>query len=146
MRLKILQVREAAGEVICSPNAVAEIMREEAKADREFFWVLHLNGKNRIIEKELVSIGSVISALVHPREVFKKAIILGATGIITCHNHPGGIPDPSPEDREIWKRLDEAGNILGISVLDHIIITASGRYYSHQAGRSFNNKKKEKGG
>lgn len=146
MKLKILHVKEASGEPIVSPDTVATIMNREAKADRECFWVLHLNGKNRVIEKELVSIGCATSAIVHPRETFKKAIILGAAGIITCHNHPGGIPDPSPEDREIWKRLDEAGKILAISVLDHIIITASGGYYSHQSGRSFNNSKKQKGG
>ena len=121
-------------------------MREEAKADRECFWVLHLNGRNRIIEKYLVGIGTLTNVLVHPREVFKKAIILGAAAIITCHNHPGGIPDPSPEVREIWNRLDEAGKILAISVLDHIIITASGGFYSHKSGRSFNNSTKEKGG
>jgi len=146
MKLKILQVREASGEVVSSPNIVAEVMREEAKADRECFWVLHLNGRNRIIEKEVVTIGCATNVVVHPREVFKKAILLGATGIITCHNHPGGIPDPSPEDREIWNRLDEAGKLLAISVLDHIIITASGGYYSHKSGRSFNNSTKEKGG
>lgn len=146
MKLKILHVKEASGEPIVSPDTVATIMNREAKADRECFWVLHLNGKNRVIEKELVSIGCATSAIVHPRETFKKAIILGAAGIITCHNHPGGMPDPSVEDLEIWKRLDEAGKILAISVLDHIIITASGGYYSHQSGRSFNNNKKEKGG
>ena len=145
MKLKILQVREASGEAIDSPDVVVKMMAEEAKADRECFWVLHLNGRNRIIEKELVGIGTVASALVHPREVFKKAIILGAAGIITYHNHPGGIPDPSSDDLEMWKRLDEAGKILAISVLDHLIITASGGFYSHQSGRSFNNKK-DKGG
>lgn len=146
MDLKLLQVREASGEVIDSPEVVINIMAEEAMADRECLWVLHLNGRNRIIEKELVSIGCATNAVVHPREVFKKAILLGAAGIITCHNHPGGMPNPSPEDREIWKRLDEAGKILGISVIDHLVITTSGGYYSHQSGRSFNNSNKEKGG
>lgn len=145
MKLKILQVREASGGPICSPDVVAELMREEGRADRECFWVLHLNGRNRIIEKELVAIGTVTSTLVHPREVFKKAIILGAANIITMHNHPGGIADPSPEDRTIWKRLDESGKLLGITVLDHIIIIASGGYYSEKSGKYFNNKK-EKGG
>lgn len=132
MKLKILEVREASGGPVCSPDVVAEMMREEGRADRECFWILHLNGRNRVIEKELVGIGTVTSALVHPREVFKKAIILGAASIITIHNHPGGIADPSPEDRTIWKRLDETGEILGISVTDHLIITPSGEYYSQK--------------
>lgn len=136
MKLKILEVREASGGPVCSPDVVAEMMREEGRADRECFWILHLNGRNRVIEKELVGIGTVTSALVHPREVFKKAIILGAASIITIHNHPGGIADPSQEDRTIWKRLDETGEILGISVTDHLIITSSGEYYSQKEGKT----------
>lgn len=132
MELKILQVREASGEAVCSPDVVAEMMKEEGRADREYFWVLHLNGRNKVIEKELVAIGTVTSALVHPREVFKKAIILGATNILTIHNHPGGIAEPSSEDRTIWKRLDEVGEMLGIAVLDHLIITSCGDYYSRR--------------
>ncbi len=136
MKLKILQVREASGGPICSPDVVAEMMREEGRADRECFWVLHLNVRNRVIEKELVAIGSVASTIVCPREVFKKAIILGAANIITMHNHPGGIADPSPEDRTIWKRLDEVGEILGIGILDHLIVTPSGEYYSQKEGKT----------
>src|SRR3990172_1102025 len=116
MKLKILQVREASGGPICSPDVVAEMMREEGRADRECFWVLHLNVRNRVIEKELVALGSA--------------------NIITMHNHPGGIADPSPEDRTIWKRLDEVGEILGIGILDHIIVTPSGEYYSQKEGKT----------
>ena len=72
MNLKLLRVKEASGVNICSSDTVARIMREEAKADRECFWILHLNSRNRVIEKELVSIGVADSSLVHPREVFKK--------------------------------------------------------------------------
>lgn len=130
MLIKILEVREASGEIVGSPNAVALIMSEEARADRECFWVLHLNTKNQVIEKELVSIGTLNASLVHPREVFKKAIVNGTASIITVHNHPSGQIEPSEKDREIWERLDSAGEILGIIVLDHIIITSNGAYYS----------------
>ena len=133
MNLKLLRVREASGENICSPDIVAKIMKEEARADRECFWILHLNSRNRVIEKELVSIGTANSSLVHPREVFKKAIVNGAKGIITVHNHPSGSLDPSYEDSEIWEKLKKSGEILGIKVMDNIILTPSGSYYSENA-------------
>lgn len=144
MRFKILKVREASGESVISPDAVATIMKKEARADRECFWVLHLNGRNRIIEKELVSIGSATSAIVHPRETFKMAILNGSANIITVHNHPSGDPTPSSNDNEIWERLDKAGEILGITVLDHVIITPCSIYYSRKEGKLISlNKRKE---
>jgi|GEM_PF-1183544 len=146
MKLNLLQVKETSGDAIHSPNAVVGLMTEEAKADRECFWVLHLNSGNKIIEKELVSMGTVNSSLVHCREVFKKAIVFGATSIITVHNHPANQIQPSREDKMIWERLDEAGSILGISVLDHLIITPSGAWYSRAEGinPSQKTKKEEK--
>mgnify|MGYP002725711434 CR=1 FL=1 len=140
MDLKLLRVKEASGEAICSPDTVVEIMKEEARADRECFWVLHLNGRNRVIEKELVSIGTANSSLVHPREVFKKAIVNGAMGIITVHNHPGSSTDPSYNDLEIWKKLKKSGEILGIEVKDNIILTPSGSCYSENTGGCINEK------
>ena len=130
MNLKLLRVKEASGENICSPDVVAKTMKEEAKADRECFWILHLNCRNMVIEKELISIGIADSALVHPREVFKKAIVNGAKNIITVHNHPSGSADPSYQDLETWKKLKKCGEILEIPVLDNIIITPSGSYFS----------------
>lgn len=134
MELKILQIRETLGDTIRSPDIIVDIMAEEAKADRECFWVIHLNTANRIIEKELVSMGTLNGSMVHPREVFKKAVINGALGIITVHNHPSGQIQPSKEDKILWERLEEAGKILGIKVLDHLIITPSGEYYSKTKG------------
>jgi DNA repair protein RadC len=134
MELNFLQVKETSGNPIHSPNTVVDLMMEEAKVDRECFWVLHLNSGNKIIEKELVSMGTVNSSLVHCREVFKKAILFGATSIITVHNHPANQTQPSKEDKLIWERLDEAGIILGINVLDHLIITPSGAWYSREEG------------
>jgi DNA repair protein RadC len=144
MELNFLQVKETSGDPIHSPNTVAGLMVEEARADRECFWVLHLNSGNKIIEKELVSMGTVNNSLVHCREVFKKAIVFGATSIITVHNHPGNQAQPSKEDKAIWERLDEAGGLLGINVLDHLIITPSGAWYSREEGTTLC-RKTEKG-
>jgi DNA repair protein RadC len=130
MEVKLLRAREASGRSVNTPATVLRLLTEEAKVDRECFWVIHLNTSNRVIEKELVSIGTVDNCLVHAREIFKKAILNGAYGIITVHNHPGGTAEPSKEDRAIWKYLDKAGELLGIEVLDHMIITPNDGYYS----------------
>jgi DNA repair protein RadC len=91
-------------------------------ADREHLIVLLLDNKNRLIGVNTVSIGSLNGAVVHPREVFKPAILSNSAAIILCHNHPSGVSTPSSEDREVTKRAVRAGHILGIRVLDHIII------------------------
>lgn len=130
--IKLLQVREAQGESCKSPHAIIAAMAEEAKADRECFWVLHMNTKFQIIEKELVSMGSLNASIAHPREVFKKAILNSDEGIITVHNHPSGDPTPSQEDRATWEKLSAAGEIIGIPVVDNLIITPSGRTYSSE--------------
>lgn len=91
-------------------------------ADREQFTVAFLDAKHRVIGIEVVSVGSLTAALVHPREVFKSAVITNSAAIILCHNHPSGVPDPSPEDRQLTSRLCQAGELLGIRVLDHVIL------------------------
>ena len=98
--IEFLQVKEASGESIHSPEALAIIMEKESKIDRECLWILHLNTANRVIEKELVSMGTVNKAVVYPREIFKKAIINGTVSIVTVHNHPGDQIQPSDDDRE----------------------------------------------
>ncbi|HBG22290.1 MAG: DNA repair protein RadC [Syntrophaceticus sp.] len=98
------------------------VMEEMCYLDREHFRVMLLNTKNRVLGLETVSIGSLNASLVHPREVFKNAIQRSAAAIILIHNHPSGDPSPSPEDLEITVRLCEAGRLLGIEILDHIII------------------------
>ncbi len=128
MKVKILQIREAMGTKITNPEDLYNDMRSEAKADREIFWVLHLNARNEIIEKEICHIGCLDSSVVHPREVFKKAILNSACSIITVHNHPSGALEPSKEDKAIWERLTKAGDILGIEVLDNLIISSKGIY------------------
>lgn len=100
--------------------------------DREHFVVILLNRKNGIIGINTVSVGDLSSSIVHPREVFKPAIVAGAASIIVAHNHPSGDPAPSRDDINVTKRLKEAGDILGINVLDHIII-GDGCYRSLKA-------------
>lgn len=96
---------------------------------KEYFLTLLLDGKNRVIREVRISEGSLNQSIVHPREVFNPAVRESAAAIILVHNHPSGDPAPSREDIEITRRLKEAGELLGIKVLDHIII-GDGRYHS----------------
>ena len=89
---------------------------------KEHFMVLHLDTKNKIIKDEIISIGTLNASIIHPREVFKSAIKESANSIILVHNHPSGDSEPSIEDKEITEKLMEAGEILNIKVLDHVII------------------------
>lgn len=98
--------------------------------DRETFAVIYLNTKNNPIGVSTVSIGTLSMSVIHPREVFKGAILANAAGIIIAHNHPSGNPDPSEEDKAATKRLRDAGELLGIELLDHIIIGGNGKYVS----------------
>lgn len=91
-------------------------------ATREHFMSLHLNSKNQLIREVLVSIGSLSTSVVHPREVFAPAVRDSAAAMIFLHNHPSGDPSPSREDRECTQRLCRAGKILGLRILDHIIL------------------------
>jgi DNA repair protein RadC len=97
-------------------------------ARQEQFHVLILDNKHRVIEEKMITLGTLNQSLVHPREIFAKAIELRAAAIILIHNHPCGNSNPSDQDREITKRLCEVGKLMGIEILDHIII--GGFYYS----------------
>ena len=96
---------------------------------REQFSVLALNTRNKPLSHEVISSGSLNGSLVHPREVYLHAILQSAAAIVVCHNHPSGDPAPSREDRELTKRLAEAGRVLGIGLLDHVIL-GEGSYWS----------------
>ena len=118
---------------IQSPDDVSKIIQSYLNGvDREHFVVILLNRKNGIIGINTVSVGDLSSSIVHPREVFKPAIVAGAASIILAHNHPSGDPKPSLDDVRVTKRIKEAGDILGIEVLDHIII-GDGCYESLKA-------------
>ncbi len=97
--------------------------------DRECFMVLHLDTKNGVIKEEVVSLGTLNSSIIHPRELFKSAIKESANSIILVHNHPSGDPTPSHEDKEVTERIKDAGKLLGIDVLDHVII-GNEKYWS----------------
>jgi len=110
-------------DFINSPDDVSRLLMEEMRYyDREHFCVLYLDRKGGLVIKEDVSVGGLSSSIVHPREVFKTAVKCSAASIILVHNHPSGDPTPSREDIEITRRLIEAGSIMGIEVLDHLII------------------------
>ena len=109
--------------VISSPADVDRLLRGRmAHLDRERFVVVLLDTKNAVIGTHTVSIGTLSSSLVHPREVFKPAIQAGAAAVILAHNHPSGKVEPSREDRAVTTRVVEAGETIGIEVLDHVII------------------------
>lgn len=108
--------------VIRSPHDAAQlVMAEMSHLDREHFKVINLNTKNQIIVIDTVSVGSLNASLVHPREVFKMPIKRSAASLILIHNHPSGDITPSKEDLDITRRLCDAGNLLGIKIVDHII-------------------------
>ena len=114
----------AGEDKIRSPQDVVKLMFPYVlNLEKEIFWVLHLDTKNTLKrEPEKISTGIIDAAIVHPREVFREAIRIAASSIILVHNHPSGDPSPSREDIQITKQLVEAGEIIDIKVLDHIII------------------------
>ncbi|WP_313770654.1 JAB domain-containing protein [Bacillus sp. S/N-304-OC-R1] len=117
--------------VIRSPIDAVDLFREFiGKEDREHFVLLCLDTKNKITALNTVSIGSLNAAIVTPREIFKTAILANSCSLIVAHNHPSGCPIESREDIEISKRIKEAGKILGIKLLDHIIVGDNGKYSS----------------
>jgi len=125
----LIQIRERKQQ-INNPVAVASILQAVLRAeslidrDKEHFWTIGLNTRNVVKYVDLVSLGTLNASLIHPREVFRLAVMEGAANIILGHNHPSGDPEPSQEDIRITKRLVEAGKILGIEVLDHIVVAS----------------------
>lgn len=128
-------VREATvlyqNRIINSPHDAVELVEPFLQdEDRECFIVVCVDTKNQPTAINIVSIGTLNSSLVHPREVFKIAILANANAVILSHNHPSGDPTPSREDHEVTHRLIEAGNLIGIEILDHIIIGSNHRFVS----------------
>jgi DNA repair protein RadC len=109
--------------IIRSPQDAAEILTEQLRyLQKEHFICLFLNTKNHVIAQETLSMGSLNASIVHPREVFRAAMKCSSAAIICAHNHPSGDPTPSPEDISLTSRLMQAGEIVGIDVLDHLVI------------------------
>ena len=116
---------------LSAPHTVARWLRSVIGHETvEVFLVLCLNTRNGLIGYHEVSRGTLNETLVHPREVFKVAILANAASVILAHNHPSGDPDPSPNDRNLTARLVGAGELMGIDVLDHIIVGEGDRYVS----------------
>lgn len=133
--LEVKQVRVGTWEhdlnVFRKPEDAYTIIREYIEhKDREHFVVMLLDTQNQVTAIHTVSIGSLNATIIHPREVFKIAILHNSASIICAHNHPSGRPDPSQQDLDGTKRLVDAGEIIGIEILDHIVVGFGGKYTS----------------
>jgi len=115
-------------------DVVALVGRKLRTESREHFVVLLLNARHECLAVEIVSIGSLNASIVHPREVFKPAVLASAASIIVAHNHPSGDPEPSEEDLSITRRLVQVGELLGIGLLDHLVIAERGAVSLRERG------------
>jgi DNA repair protein RadC len=128
-------VRESSGERVATPADVYRICGDIAALAQETFHVLTLDAKNRLKNRHMVSLGVVDAALVHPREVFRAAIQDSSSAIVLAHSHPSGDTMPSAEDLRITRQLIEAGKIVDIKVLDHVVIGRPVEPVGDQPGR-----------
>lgn len=130
--------REGASDprpVLDSPAKVLEqVPRSVLEARKEHFLAYYLNGRSQLIHAETVSIGTLSASLVHPREVFQPAISHSAAALVVGHNHPSGDCSPSAEDREATRRLSRCGELLGIPLLDHVIVSSRGFFSFKERG------------
>ena len=120
--LSLPVVKEASSKTCRTPADAAGILADTATLAQEAFTVLTLDTKHHIIDRHLITLGLLDASLVHPREVFRTAIQDGAAAILVSHNHPSGDPTPSAEDIRITRQLVEAGKVLDVQVLDHVVI------------------------
>lgn len=123
------------GLKINTPADILPLIRHFADRKQEHFLAVTINGANEVLNVRVVSIGLIDRSPVHPREVFADALTDRASGIIVAHNHPAGSLDPSPSDMDATKQIKEAGEIIGIEVLDHIIFNRKGYYSFLESGR-----------
>ena len=123
--------RIKANPVITTASRAYEHLHEYHHLDREHFMAITLDGSSRVINTHIISIGTLNQSIVHPREVFYPAIKDKSAAIIIAHNHPSGQLSPSAADKQVTTRLKDAGKLIGIDVVDHIILTPDG-YYSFQ--------------
>lgn len=112
------------------------MLEDDIEQDKEHFYVMLLDIRSRIKMVEVVFVGTLTSSLVHPRETFRRAIAEGAASIIIAHNHPSGEVDPSDEDTKVTKQMFEAGQVLGITMLDHIVFSKDG-FFSFRDNRKY---------
>lgn len=127
---KRVKHKENGNKPIMTPRDVYNYVSERFKGEaKEHFIALYLDTKNKVVKEETISIGTLNTAIVHPREIFKTAIKENANSMILVHNHPSGDPTPSNEDKTTTEKLFQAGELLNIKMLDHVII-GNGKYYS----------------
>jgi len=127
-------LKNKTSRLIMSPKDVWEDLKDLRDNKKEHFIIFYLDNQNQVIKKEVISIGTINSSLVHPREVFEPAVKNLASQIIIAHNHPSGESQPSDKDLQITKRLIEAGKILGIEVIDHVIVTKNNFFSFREKG------------
>lgn len=127
----IIKISEKQKEIV-KPEDIYKILKSVLESedlidqDKEHFWVFHLDTRNKIKILELVSLGSLNMSIVHPREVFTRAVAERSSQILIAHNHPSDETSPSDDDLTLTKRLKQAGDILGIELIDHIIVSKNG--------------------
>jgi len=120
---RLAATNEDAKPIIRSPDDVAKLMMADLRYEaKEHLYALVLDSRNQVRHRRLVSTGTLTESLVHPREVFREAIRFSAAALVLVHNHPSGDPEPSPADISTTRRLTEAGKVLGVDILDHIVI------------------------
>ena len=112
-----------------SPEQVFDGFKDLANADQESLWILGLNTKNRVQCKEMVSLGSLDTAVVYPRVIFKRLLMTDSSSVIMVHNHPSGIPEPSADDIRLTTTIKDGCKIMDVKLLDHLVI-GEGRYFS----------------
>lgn len=123
---ELANLRAREQPAIRGPNDVAGLIREACHPEQETFVVVLLNARQKPLATIVVGLGSIAHVDVYPREVFRDAVRMNAHSIVIGHNHPSGYPDPSESDIHLTRRLVEAGRILGIPVIDHVVVTARG--------------------
>jgi len=111
---------------ILSAQDIWNLCADFRNSKKEHFVAFYLDTQSRLIERQIISIGTLNNSLVHPREVFEPAIKLSASSIIIAHNHPSGVLVPSQEDKKVTERLKQAGELLGIEIVDHVILSKLG--------------------
>lgn len=127
-QLKLALIREGKAETfqISSPDDIHHYAEPLKHMSEEHFVAFHLDARNHVIGYHVVSHGTLTASLVHPREVFKAALLSNSHAIIAAHNHPGGSLSPSDEDVKTTKQLIQAGRLLGVELLDHIVVSFKG--------------------
>lgn len=128
---RLLQLHKDSRPIINKPSDAVHLLHDIIKEKKEHFVVFYMNARGHVVARELISIGTINTSIVHPREVFEPAIRHMSTTIVIAHNHPSGFTEPSDADDKVTERLVQAGKILGIDVMDHVIVTEDG-YFSYR--------------